>query len=196
MTLVMPRVQVLGCPFHFNQAVYRHVQQLGLQQAYQTDDGTFKYIRKLMAHCFLPANHIPALFGQLQREATTDSLKSIMEYMKKTWITSTVWPPSAWSVYGLSIRTNNDVEGWHNRLNKRGHPHMPFYMLITLLHDEARLVHLQVRLVSESKLKRHQEKKYRDVQKKIFNYWGKYVNGARSAVQLLRACSRLYGPVQ
>jgi hypothetical protein len=193
---VMPNINAQGCAFHFTQAVYRHVQQLGLQQAYQTDDGTFKYIRKLMALCFMPANHIPSLFGQLQGEASTDSLKSLVEYMRKTWITSTVWPPSAWSVYGLSIRTNNDVEGWHNRLNKRGRPHMPFYMLITLLHDEARLVHLQVQLVSESKLKRHQEKKYRDLQKKIFNYWGEYVSGTRSALQLLRACSRLYGPVQ
>jgi len=38
------------------------------------------------------------------------------------------------------------------------HPHVLFYMLIMLLHNEARLVHIQVRLVSESKLKRHQEK--------------------------------------
>ena len=73
---------------------------------------------------------------------------------------------------------------------------MPFYMLITLLHDEARLVHLQVRLVSEEKLKRHQEIKYWELQKKIFKYWGEYENGTRRAFQLLRACSRLYVHVQ
>jgi len=149
-----------------------------------------------MALCFLPAHHITALFGQLQGKASTESLRSLMEYMRKTWIASTVWPPSAWSVYGLSIRTNNDVEGWHNRLNKRGRPHMPFYMLITLLHDEARLVHLQVRLVSEEKFKRHQEKKYRKLQNTIFKYWGENEHGISSAFQLLRPCSRLYGPVQ
>ncbi|KAK2161252.1 hypothetical protein LSH36_119g00017 [Paralvinella palmiformis] len=91
-------------------------------------------------------------------------------------------------MYGLGIRTNNDVEGWH-RLNKRGRHHMPFYMLITLLHDEARLVHLQVRLVSEEKLKRHQERKYQKFQKRIFKYWGEYEHGIRSAFQLLRAFS-------
>jgi len=97
---------------------------------------------------FLPVHHIPALFGQSQGEASADSVRSLMEYLRKTWIVSTVWAPSAWSVYGLGIRTDNDVDGWHNILNKRGRPHMPFYILITPLHDEARLVHLQVRLVS------------------------------------------------
>ncbi|XP_041350870.1 uncharacterized protein LOC121369860 [Gigantopelta aegis] len=196
MATVMPTVEVKGCAFHFTQAVYQHIQQVGLQQAYQTNDGTFKLLMKVMAVCFIPGNHIPALFRQLQMEATTVSLKALFEYVGNTWITSAVWPPSSWSVYGLSIRTNNDVEGWHNRLNKRGRPHMPFYMLITLLFKEARLVPLQVRLVSESKLQRHQETKYRDLQKKIFKYWGEYVEGSRSALQLLRSCSKLNGPVQ
>ena len=133
--------------------------------------------------------------GQLEGEASTEILRFLMEYMRKTWIVSIVWPPSAWSMYGLGIRTNNDVEGWH-RLNKRGRHHMPFYMLITLLHDEARLVHIQARLVSEEKLKRHQEKKYRKLHKRIFKYWGEYEHGIRSAFQLLHACARLYGPVQ
>ncbi|KAK2166936.1 hypothetical protein LSH36_33g03011 [Paralvinella palmiformis] len=89
--------------------------------------------------CFLPAHHTLALFGQLQGEASIKSLRSLMEYLRKTLIVSIVWLPSAWSVYGLSICTDNDIEGWHNILNKRGCHHMPFYILITLLHDEARL---------------------------------------------------------
>ncbi|KAK2156082.1 hypothetical protein LSH36_222g03033, partial [Paralvinella palmiformis] len=46
-------------------------------------------------------------------------------------------------------------------------------------------IHLQIRLVSESKLKHHQEKKYRELQKKIFKYWGEYKNGTLSVLQLL-----------
>jgi hypothetical protein len=48
-----------------------------------------------------------------------------------------------WSVFMLSVRTNNDCEGWHRRLNvqaRRGT--LPFYTLIALLHEEARLVQL------------------------------------------------------
>ena len=48
-------------------------------------------------------------------------------------------------------------------------PHMPFHMLMTLLLAEVEMVHMQMRLVSESKIIRHQEKKCRDLQRKINN---------------------------
>ena len=56
----------------------------------------------------------------------------------------------------MAVRTNNDIEGWHHALNRRaaGRWHMPFYLLIDLLHREAKLSALQIRLVSEKKLKR------------------------------------------
>jgi len=92
------------------------------------------------------------------------------------------------------IRTNNDLEGWHNRLNSRGSAQMPFYRMVALLHDEASLVPIQVRLVSDNKLKRHQSATFKNLQRKIFLYWGQYETGDKSAEQLLRSCSLLYGP--
>ena len=52
-----------------------------------------------------------------------------------------------WSVYQQPIRMNNDIDGWHNALNRRagGQRRLPLYSLIELLHRE-------VRLVSENKL--------------------------------------------
>ena len=70
----------------------------------------------------------------------------------------------------MAIRSNNDIEGWHNGLHRRasGKWNMPFYLLIDLLHQEAQLTALQIRLVSEKKLKRIQRAKYRSLQAKIF----------------------------
>jgi len=34
------------------------------------------------------------------------------------WVSSRLWPVSSWSAF-QSIRTNNDVEGWHNWLNQQ-----------------------------------------------------------------------------
>jgi len=45
---VMPNIHVQDCAFHFTHAVYRHVQQLGLQQANQTAGGTSKFTRRLI----------------------------------------------------------------------------------------------------------------------------------------------------
>lgn len=149
-----------------------------------------------MALPFLPEDQIPSAFRKLKRKAATRPLQELAEYVERTWITSTTWSPASWSVYLQAIRTNNDVEGWHNGLNRRaqGKSQLPLYMLIMLLHEESRLTSLQIRLVSERKLCRVQRKTYRQLQAKIFNLWDRYENGEQSVKQLLRACSRLYGP--
>ena len=82
--------------------------------------------------------------------------------------------------------------GWHNTLNRRAHgkQNLPMYLLINLLHREASLASLQIRLVSEGKLKRNQKKKYRDIQAKIFANWDQY-DRDHNARRLLRASSHL-----
>ena len=191
--VVFPAVELKGCAFHFTQAIWRRIQECGLQVAYASDDGTFKFLRKVMALCFLPAQHITPIFLRLEQEATA-ALTPLLQYVSRTWIESNVWPPARWSVYFQSVRTNNDLEGWHTRLNARGRAGMNLYMLVALLHDESRMIPVQVRLVSEGKLRRHQRKVFVDLQRRIFGYWEEYEGGDRSAIQLLRACARLYGP--
>ena len=192
---VLPEVERRGCAFHFTQAVWRKIQTLGLQGAYTSDDGTYKLLRKLMALCYLPEQHIPAIFRRLATQATTDPIKQLFSYFEKNWLQSSIWPPSSWSVYTMAIRTNNDLEGWHNRLNQKGRPGMNFYMLVLMLHEEATSVPIQARLVSENKLKQHQKKTYRQTQQQLFKLWEEYEEGDKSALQLLTAASRLYGPI-
>ena len=68
------------------------------------------------------------------------------------------------------------------------------YLLIKFLHKEATLTALQIRLVSEKKLKRIQRRKYRELQAKLFELWDQYEAKERSAKSLLKACSHLNGP--
>ena len=178
---------------------YFYVQELGLATAYEQDDGTHRLIRKLLALPFLPDKEIPAAFIQLRGTATTDSLKKLVRYLKSTWIESSIFPPKAWSVYGQAVRTNNNLEGWHNGLNRRagGKVHIPFYILVQHLHKEAKLCALQIiRLVSDGKLMRIQRQTYRRLQGKIFELWDQYASKDKTAELLLRACSQLYGPVR
>lgn len=150
-----------------------------------------------MALPFLPEHEIVPMFLCLKNQATTPPLQLLINYISDTWIHGSNWPPSSWTVYMQSVRTNNDVEGWHHSLNCRasGKSQLPMYTLINLLHQEAKLVSIQVRLVSEKKLKRIQRRKYRVLQARVFNLWGKYENNVKSAEELLRACSYLNGPI-
>ncbi|KAL5015438.1 hypothetical protein ScPMuIL_009708 [Solemya velum] len=107
--------------------------------AYNERDSVYKFLRKVFALPLLPAEHILPTFTKLEEKATNDRIKDVMTYIKETWITSTVWTIPSWSVFGQHIRTNNDVEGWHNRLNQKAKKgNLQFYLLLTLLYQEAR----------------------------------------------------------
>ena len=170
---------------------------MGLQSDYTNDRGTYAFIRKVMALPFLPAEEIPGMFARLEEEiAASPKLQDFLQYVERNWITGKTWPPSSWSVFMRTIRTNNDIKGWHLGLNRRasGKSQLPLYLLINLLHREARRTSLHIRLVSEKKLRRIQRKKFRDLQTKIAGLWDEYNSGARSARKLLKACSYLNGP--
>ena len=83
----------------------RKQSRLGLAAAYSRDDGTYRYIKKLMALPFLPALEIDPAFQRLQLKATSHALKEFVEYNSETWICSTVspLPPKDWSVYGQAL---------------------------------------------------------------------------------------------
>ena len=73
--------------------------------------------------------------------------------------------------------------------------HLPFYLLVELLHQESHLVSIQIRLVSDGKLSRIQRKKYWQLQERVFKHWEDFNFKEISARRLLKLCSYLNGPV-
>ena len=163
-----PHVRLRGCTFHWTQAVWRKVQNLGLQAAYTSDPATHTYIKKLLALPMLPSEHIPKVFEFLSADAVTEPLQQLVEYIQSTWIESNHFPPESWSAFFRSTRTNNDTEGWHSALNRKaGKSKLPLYLLCELLADEAKCVSLQMQLVCEGTLCRYQRKQYRKIQGRL-----------------------------
>jgi len=145
-----------GCAFHFG-AVCRLLvyKRPTLPMSISTE-----LCRKTMAPAFLPAEVIPMAFAELEGANTDALVDQHLQYVRQTWVESTVWPPSAWSVYRQPVRTN-DCEGWHYRLNaKAGHSRLNLYQMIQLLHAEATLVSINVRLLSEGSASRIQRTSY------------------------------------
>ena len=71
---IFPGKSIKGCVFHWVQAVWRHVQGVGLQEAYNKDAGTHSFLRKLMALPFLPHEHVLQTFLHLNSLAVGDQL--------------------------------------------------------------------------------------------------------------------------
>ena len=80
----------------------------------------------------------------------------------------------------MAARTNNDVEGWHNEINtKLTQSQKNFYLMLTLVHKEAVLVPILLRLISEDKLRRYQRKTLVTMQLNFFHsgrirVWGAF----------------------
>jgi hypothetical protein len=53
------------CHFHLCQSVWRHVQQLGLQQQYSADEQVGMAVHMLPALAFVPEDHVVSMFEKL-----------------------------------------------------------------------------------------------------------------------------------
>jgi len=140
---VIVRATHRGCAFHWGQAVWRKIADVGLQSAYSSDEGAYRFCRQLLALPYLLAQCISSEFERIRRDATTTKLQQLTNYVDDNRVSSSMWPPAAWTVYGQPIRTNNDVEGWHYRPNRKASQSgLNMYLLFALLghHQQRRAV--------------------------------------------------------
>ncbi|KAH3689194.1 hypothetical protein DPMN_191833 [Dreissena polymorpha] len=132
---VFSGTQITGCVFHWSQSVYRQVKSLGLGPAFMAKGSIWDFVR----------NHIENVFRQLAARANTEPLRNLVEYIDTQWIKSKVFPVQSWCVFKHRVRTNNDVEGWHTRLNGDcGNRALTFYRLVPALRKQAQNAQLDI----------------------------------------------------
>jgi hypothetical protein len=138
-----PGAEPRGCYFHYGQAVYKTIgSSANLRNMYnnQADRSFRTFARMLIALAFLPAalvvpvyNQICALYAAQHPEEALHAngeVAEMLQYMERQWLGHTGIPISQWNVFlrdqEAVDRTNNAVEGFHNRLhlNMGDHPTM------------------------------------------------------------------------
>ena len=106
----------------------------------------------------------------------------------------TTQPVVSWSIYGRSVRTNNDVEGWHHRLNIRSvKGNLLFYPTITILYGEAREISTQIKIIREGMLRWHQSSVTKKTQGRLAVLWECYAAKDISTARMLKTCAKLVG---
>jgi len=112
------------------------------------------------------------MLQQLESEATTAKQRQLCDYIRSTWIDSSMWPPSSCSVFKRSVPSNNDVEGWHRRLNhKASRGQLNMYLLLQLLGTETELLKVQLTFLKESSHIRRQPESSCRVTSRLFADW-------------------------
>jgi len=194
--IVMPGVRHRGCVFHWSQAVWRQMQKVsGLIAQYKRHGDAYRALRLVFALPFLPAENIVAAFSSMTAKLEEFGFRKVVKYIHKAWIVSNRWPPRTWSVFNQAIRTNNDLEGWHHRINRKAQrADLNLYLLIQLLYSESKMVVVNIRLISDKKICSTQTKKTKTNAARIQNYWSEFSCGSRTVRDLLHACSHIYAP--
>ena len=118
------------------------------QRAYNEKGDVHRFLTHVMALPFLPPEHIEPVFHQLDQRARTNELAAFMGYVWRQWFQSSTFGVRNVSLFMASVRTNNDLEGWHNKINSRMNSRgsVPFYLLLQELYKEATAIPMQARL--------------------------------------------------
>ena len=180
----------------YDNFVCSQVKEVGLHTTYLRQPQVRSYIRELMSLPHLLAAHIVPAFQQLKERAPGNNTKltELLSYFVDTWVNSTSRPPTSWTIFQRVARTNNDVGGWHNRLNSQCPHDCPnLYILLSILQKEAVLVPLQVKLVSQKKVYRRQRKENRSREQRLRELWSQYseANRTMTTSEFLRQVSQL-----
>eukprot|EP01038_Epipyxis_sp_PR26KG_P010151 gene10151-13654_t len=125
-----------SCFFHHLQAVKRKLFSLHMQEQYNNNlHGLKEFVRKISMIGFLnPAqqpnggiSHVMLMYNLLVTELFNENIVhnvvdfpqigAFLNYFEDTWMINNVIP---WNLFHLNdndIRTNNQLEGWHNKMN-------------------------------------------------------------------------------
>lgn len=139
----------------------------------------------------MPHEKIEKRFKSIQRTCR-GKMKKFCSYIDRNWIKSNTWPPVNWSVFRQDDRTNNDVEGWHNRINEGKNGAFNLFHLIDQLHYEATLISLQAKLMERGENLRRRNKACQQLQDDLVALWDQYTNDDLPSKLLLEKVATLY----
>ncbi|CAF4169822.1 unnamed protein product, partial [Rotaria sordida] len=194
----LPNTKLLGCTFHYNQAIYRNIQLKGLQDAYQNIEVVRQILRQTMALAFIPNDQIKTVYydvikpqlNNVSRKPTSlrHNLDNFFTYYESQWLTKTY----KFCVFGEPIRTNNGLEGYNNKMSAQlsSHPHL--YRLILWFEKEELLVQqLLMKVISDKPVhKRKRAAITTLIDYSLQSLWNSYNAGTLNVTELLLGSSK------
>ncbi|CAF3239279.1 unnamed protein product [Rotaria sp. Silwood2] len=189
---VFPSSRHYGCNFHFCQAIFRQIQQLGIQQQYIRDEVVRGLCRKIMSLAMMPVDIVLRSYDEIRNDAqqlTGSPIEPLLNYFEKQWLPDI----NLWNVSTTNSRTNSVCEGYHNRMNhriSRNHPHI--WRFIQFVQSEEKNVQTIVLQWSSGATKK-QNVRATAKQKRIDTLYQRYNDGLINSSQLLTGLSYLVG---
>lgn len=136
---VAPNIPILGCWFHFCQALRRQMASMKNLLALTKENFDAKLIfRKFQCLALLPYDKIKDGFVYLLREALNENefkeFAPFIDYFKKEWMQ--IVTPEYFSVWDTNVRTTGTAEAFNRKLNNKFRTHPSFYNFVESLQRE------------------------------------------------------------
>ncbi|KAG0440468.1 hypothetical protein DMUE_1726 [Dictyocoela muelleri] len=188
---VFPNINIKGCFFHFGQAIWRKVVDLGLKTMFNEDVNFKECVQTITSLALVPIEFIDESWRIIKEMLINNTWQSdlLFLYIEETWLVNNrpLFDRQIWSQHGVFRgRTNNYAEGVHSKINSsitRSHPN--FYELVDKLSTFQMLYSLEYqRLINGGPLK-ERKKIYIEQDKRIENLLNLFGNGLISLKQLL-----------
>ena len=111
-----PEIELVGCFFHYGQAIYRKIKnELKLASEYKADENLQRYVKSVISLALVPPSKVEDAFLNLMYKEIDlieqYTLGPFNDYFCETWIENDTWLISLWNQYDRTIRTNNHIEG-------------------------------------------------------------------------------------
>ena len=187
---VFPGVDVAGCYFHFTRNIWKRIQQNGLQARYQQDPAFVLDVRMIAALAFVPGNDVDRVFALLSNNVDP-ALDVILDYIEENYIGAIRrgryrrprFPYAWWGVYDRVMndlpRTNNAVEGWHNKFNQHvGCHHANIWKIIDIIQKEEDLSEVELTHIRQGRPAVDPNPVYVRVNENVSNVVTDYANRA------------------
>ncbi|XP_041354461.1 uncharacterized protein LOC121372235 [Gigantopelta aegis] len=132
-----PHAEVKGCFFHFTQAIWRKTQELGLAVLYKEDPAVQTWIRRAAGLPLLPIAQVQDAWLEAMNDGPdVPQAEAFNDYVVLTWVDDdSRFPLIVWNHHlTTGPRTNNNLEGFHSRMNRSIQVHHPnIYRFVELI---------------------------------------------------------------
>jgi hypothetical protein len=151
------------------------------------------FIRQMMALANLPILVLRHSYtALLERSAAITTLypplADLATYYQDTWLNG-AFPLRMWNVYAENTRTNNAVEGWHNRLNRAVRRHHPNVLdLVEVLREEQAAIDTTVEAARQGVPPPRRRRKYREIDERLQNLRADFTDGTLNPERFLYLC--------
>ena len=186
-------MNVRGCFFHFAKAVYRKIQELGLTNSYKNNRQVRFYVELISILPLVPYTHLRDALTVCNsfKPINDERISRFEEYLMYTWFSEeSLFKHSFWSHWeNCGPRTNNNLEGFHSKLNrllKKAHPN--FFHIVSVIQSVQHENEIDLAIYNTSGRERPQTSKYLRSHQRLMGIRAEFLAGGLTLFRFMELC--------